>query len=179
MLLQDRTRERASLVNLPPELLHPILRMLSPPDWKALRQSCRAMTDIATHYLFRRIRMSLLKHDYSNLVGITSSAYLAGHVEQLIWYEIGVPSNGVLGDLRDWASLGMVTMNEEEYLNLCLRADFPKAVSIPTWEASIQRSGEGSLNGRAKFRKELDPLIKALSHLQVLVWRPSLLKSVS
>ena len=86
----------ATIATLPRELLDEILCLLSPPEWKALRLTCRILEDFAVRFLFRRVQLSALDSHHDAFFSIGKSSRLSQLPEQLIWYE------GYIQILPEW-----------------------------------------------------------------------------
>ena len=96
---------RPSIATLPADLLNGILDHLSPLEWKALRLTCKSLLgNIATEFLFRRVRLSALNCHHKAFIAISKSPRLSNLPQHLTWYEVDTMGFGDETALQQWFS---------------------------------------------------------------------------
>lgn len=56
---------------------------------KQARLACRKLADIMTPVIFRRAYISRIRADRDAFMSLAATPYLAAHVEEIIWFELG------------------------------------------------------------------------------------------
>ena len=113
----------AEIESLPQELLDAILALLTPDEWKILRLSSRLLEDSAAPFLFRTIRLSVLRDHHDAFFEISRSSRLSQLPEQIVWHE---------GDFNDLTEQKGIFV---DHWNMVHRDLFPEGLEQrPVWE---------------------------------------------